>query len=44
MKSKIKVFNNSRVNQGIENDVFLHNFILKCDGQSFHSVTDNLYE
>ena len=33
--SKFKFLNNSRLNEGIENDVFPHNFLLKSNGQLF---------
>ena len=34
-KFKIKFLNNSRLNLGILNDVFPHNFLLKYKGRSF---------
>ena len=45
-KFKIKVFNNSRLNLGIWNDIFSHNFLLKCKGRSFRmwSVRNIWYE
>ena len=38
-KFKIKVFNNLRLNLGIENDVFPHNFLLKGTGRSFQTLS-----
>ena len=35
MKFKFKCLNNSRLNEGIENDVFPHTFLLKSNGQLF---------
>ena len=45
-KFKIKVLNNSRLNLGIWNDIFSHNFLLKCKGRSFRmwSVRNIWYE
>ena len=34
-KFKIKFLDNSRLNLGIVNDVFPHNFLLKYKGRSF---------
>ena len=35
LRFKIKVLKNSRLNLGVLNDVFPHDFSLKCNGRSF---------
>ena len=41
-KFKIKVLNNSRLNLGIQNDGFPHNFFIEADGRSFQPWSVNM--
>ena len=41
-KFKIKFLDNSRLNLGIFNDVFPHNFLLKFNGSDGHSKREVL--
>ena len=38
-KFKIKVLNNSRLNLGIKNDIFPHNFLSKGNERSFQTYS-----